>query len=93
MPVYNLRNENEFRLPNPRIEQFKKFPLYALPYEWNHAGVLTLYPNRATFKFALKDQLLAEIMTLVRCFAVEQCSFHSFIHKETSSTPLKPCAR
>jgi len=61
--AHNLRNENEFRLPNPRIEQFKKFPLYALPSEWNNAGVLTLYPNRTTFKFALKDQLLAEIVT------------------------------
>ena len=57
-----FHNNVEFRLPNPRIEQLKKFPLYALPYEWNQAGVLTLYPNRTTFKFALKDQLLAEIM-------------------------------
>ena len=31
----NLRNDNDFRLPNPRIEYFKKIPLYALPYEWN----------------------------------------------------------
>ena len=56
-----LRNENEFRLPIPRIEQFKKIPLYALPYEWNQAGELTLYSNRTTFKFALRDQLFSEI--------------------------------
>ena len=34
----NLRNENEFRLPNPRIEIFKKLPPYSLPLEWNNAG-------------------------------------------------------
>jgi len=56
----NLRNENDFRLPNPRIEFFKKIPLYALPYEWNQAGVLTLYPNKITFKHALRDQLFSE---------------------------------
>ena len=57
----NLRNENDFRLPNPRIEFFKKIPLYALPYEWNQSGVLTLYPNRITFKHALREQLFSEI--------------------------------
>jgi len=57
----NLRNKNDFRLPNPRIEFFKKIPLYALPYEWNQSGVLTLYPNRITFKHALREQLFSEI--------------------------------
>ena len=57
----NLRNDNDFTLPNPRIEQFKKFPLYALPQEWNNAAELTFYYNRTTFKHALREQLFAEI--------------------------------
>jgi hypothetical protein len=57
----NLRNINDFTLPNPRLELFKKFPIYSLPLEWNNCGVLSLYENKTTFKFALKDQLFEEI--------------------------------
>jgi len=39
----NLRNENDFALPIPRIEQFKKFPIYSLPLEWNNAGELIFW--------------------------------------------------
>jgi hypothetical protein len=59
---HNLRNLNEFTLPNPRIEQFKRFPIYSLPMEWNLERVLTLYENRTTFKLALRDQLFAELI-------------------------------
>jgi len=58
----NLRNENEFTLPIPRIEQFKKFPLYSLPQEWNAAEELVYYQNRVTFKHALREKLLTEIV-------------------------------
>jgi len=58
----NLRNENEFTLPIPRIEQFKKFPLYSLPLEWNHAGELMFYENRTTFKLALREKLFEELL-------------------------------
>ena len=58
---YNLRNANDFILPNPRIDQFKKFPIYSLPYEWNHCGDLKFYDNLITFKMALRDQLFFEI--------------------------------
>jgi hypothetical protein len=60
---HNLRNENEYLLPHPRIEFFKKIPIYSLPAAWNAAGNLRFYPNRTTFKIALKDQLLAELET------------------------------
>jgi len=59
---HNLRNVNDFTLPNPRIELFKKFPLYSLALEWNNSGVLSLYENKTTFKFALRDQLFEEIL-------------------------------
>ena len=31
-----LRNMNDYKLPPPRTEQFKKSPLYSLPLEWNN---------------------------------------------------------
>jgi hypothetical protein len=31
-----LRNADNFMLPNPRTELFKKSPLYSLPLEWNN---------------------------------------------------------
>jgi len=58
----NLRNENEFILPVPRIEQFKRMPLYSLPLEWNNAGDLTFYENRATFKHAVREKLFEELL-------------------------------
>ena len=58
---HNLRNANNFTLPNPRIEQFKKIPIYALPLEWNMAGDLIYYTNRIKFRMALKNQLFTEI--------------------------------
>ena len=59
---HNLRNSEYFTLPIPRTEKFKKSPMYSLPDEWNKAGVLTLHENKTTFKFALKDLLLAELI-------------------------------
>jgi hypothetical protein len=58
-----LRNNDEYVLPHPRIEFFKKIPLYSLPAAWNAAGTLRFYHNRITFKIALKDKLLSEIDT------------------------------
>jgi hypothetical protein len=58
---HELRNENDYVLPYPRIEFFKKIPIYSLPAAWNAAGDLRFYQNRTTFRIALKDQLLAEL--------------------------------
>jgi hypothetical protein len=57
-----LRNENDFALPTPRIEFFKKIPIYSLPAAWNEAGDIRFYQNRTTFRIALKDKLLSEIV-------------------------------
>ena len=59
---FNLRNDDDFIIPAPRIEIFKKLLLFALPTEWNNSGVLKFYANRFTFKHALKDQLIEEIL-------------------------------
>ena len=54
-----LRNENNFYLPSPKIEFFKRIPLYSLPNEWNILPAELKYQfNRFTFKIALKSYLL-----------------------------------
>ena len=53
----SLRNNNLFRIPYPRIELFKRLPLYSLPFEWNNSDVLIYYENQITFKYALRETL------------------------------------
>jgi hypothetical protein len=55
---YELRNEHELQLPFVRIESFKKFPPYSLPYEWNKLGIeLQHQSNKMTFSILLKEHL------------------------------------
>jgi len=58
----NLRNDDLYMLPNPRIELFKKLPMYSLPYEWNNSGVLKYYANVSIFKYALRESMFEEIL-------------------------------
>ena len=46
---YNLRTRALFKLPNVRLETFKKFPLYSLPFTWNNAGDVTFQTDRYTY--------------------------------------------
>ena len=55
-----LRNDDLYTLPLPRIERFKRIPLFSLPMEWNNAGDITLQENKVTFRFAVKDRLFLE---------------------------------
>jgi hypothetical protein len=59
-----LRNNDKYSLPHPRIEFFKKIPLYSLPYEWNEIGDLTFQNNKNLFKNLLRDKLLDEIIDI-----------------------------
>ena len=59
---YELRNENNFLLPRPRFEGFKKYPLYSFAKTWNESGDLRLYSNPITFKIALRNQLLEQLV-------------------------------
>jgi hypothetical protein len=56
-----LRNNNQYTLPYPRVDFFKRIPLYACPNEWNNAGDLINCTNRTTFSYVLKDKLLCEV--------------------------------
>jgi hypothetical protein len=62
---HNLRNDNLFSLPIPRIDFFKKMPLYSLPQEWNNSGVLMFYENPITFLHELRNQLFLEMEEVI----------------------------
>ena len=57
----SLRNDNLFCIPAPRVEFFKRIPLYSLPHEWNRSENLMFYDNLFTFKNVLREILLQEI--------------------------------
>ena len=59
---YELRNNDEYTLPDVRIEYFKRFPLYSFPQAWNTLGDLIFQSNRTTFQIALKDFLLNNVI-------------------------------
>jgi hypothetical protein len=59
---HNLRNFDQYTLPPPRIELFKKSPLYSLPLTWNNLGTIKLQNNRTTFQIGLKEQFIDEIV-------------------------------
>jgi len=56
-----LRNNDRYITPYPRIDIFKRTPLYACPNEWNQGGDIIHQNNRITFSIALKDKLLCEL--------------------------------
>jgi hypothetical protein len=59
---HDLRNNDFFVMPQVRIELFRRFPLYALPHEWNILGEnIRLQHNRTTFKIALTDFLFSSL--------------------------------
>jgi hypothetical protein len=60
-PNLNLRNASQYIVPNPRIDLFKKSPLYSLPKLWNELDETKLQTNRTTFKIVLCDKLLNEL--------------------------------
>ena len=55
----NLRNDNCFYLPFPRIELYKRLPIYSMASAWNNLGDLRYQYNRVTFQISLKDYLLS----------------------------------
>ena len=62
-PHLNLRNADDFYLPNPRDESFKNIPLYSFALTWNNlADEIKFQYNRVTFKIALKKHLFESLM-------------------------------
>ncbi len=60
-PTHNLRNQDDIPLPHPRIELFKRSPLYTLPYEWNKLGGDRFQQNKTTFRIAIKNTIFDKI--------------------------------
>jgi hypothetical protein len=55
----NLRNDNLYAIPHPRIELFKKSPNYTVPKAWNELSPnISAQHNKTTFLIALKEFLL-----------------------------------
>jgi hypothetical protein len=67
-----LRNADNYSLPNPRTELFKKSPLYSLPFEWNNLDENRYIRNRTTFKTALKYIFLNGLMNEVANNGINQ---------------------
>jgi len=59
---HNLRNNDDFTLPAPRYENFKRYPLYSFPNAWNNIGDVKFQRNKVTFGIALTDQLFDQLV-------------------------------
>ncbi len=59
-PDLNLRNATDIYVPFPRIDLFKRMPIYALPHTGNSHDIVRYYANRTTFKYALQVLLHLE---------------------------------
>jgi hypothetical protein len=57
---YDLRNNDDLRIPVPRIELFRKSFIYQLPVMWNNLGAVKYHINKFTFKIELKREILTE---------------------------------
>ena len=66
---YDLRNLDNFIIPKPRFEGFKKYPHYSFAKVWNESGDLRLYTN---FMYNLQNCI--EIPTTV----LEQLAMQSY---------------
>jgi len=60
---HNLRNNDDFTVPAPHYENFKKYPLYSFPYAWNNLGDVKFQRNKVTFQIALTDQLFDQLIS------------------------------
>jgi len=61
---HDLRTINNFFIPRPKSEFFKKMPPFNFPETWNNLEEAKLYVNYTTFQLALKNRLLAPLLPL-----------------------------
>jgi hypothetical protein len=53
-----LRNSDRLEITHPRIELFKKSPIYSLPKLWNELDDTRFHQCKTTFSISIKDKLL-----------------------------------
>ncbi|MBM3939250.1 MAG: hypothetical protein FJ333_11450 [Sphingomonadales bacterium] len=58
---HDLRNLNNFNLPFPRSESFKRLPPYSFIQNWNDLEESKLYANRYTFKNSVTENMLNDL--------------------------------
>jgi sarcosine oxidase/L-pipecolate oxidase len=68
-PELNLRNATDFHITHPRIELYKKLPIYSLPNTWNSHDTVRYYANRTTFHIALQELLHAPAPPFIEIIA------------------------
>jgi len=61
---HDLRTTNNFFIPRPKSEFFKKMPPFNFPETWNNLEEAKLYVNNTTFQIALKNRLLAPLLPI-----------------------------
>jgi hypothetical protein len=67
-----LRKADNFMLPNPRTELFKKSPLYSLPLEWNNLDESRYIRNKNLFKTVIKFSLLNVLIDSLQANQLDQ---------------------
>jgi hypothetical protein len=55
---HNLRNADLLAIPHPRIELYKRSPMYSLPKLWNELDETRNQNCKRTFRASVKDRLL-----------------------------------
>jgi hypothetical protein len=56
----SLRNSDELEITHPRLELYKKSPIYSLPKLWNELDDTRFQHCRTTFSISIKDKLLKD---------------------------------
>ncbi len=57
-PAYNLRNNNDYKIPKINYSFYSRSPAYSFTQLWNSSNTLTPHRNSTTFKIAVKNKLL-----------------------------------
>ena len=59
--AYNLRNPDNYVVPAPNLEFFKRMPLFTLPTLWNNLPDFKFHDNKFIFQRLLRESLFNEI--------------------------------
>jgi hypothetical protein len=60
-PARELRNANDYYIPQHRVEIVKRMPLYVFPSIWNAENIEKLNPNQFAYLKSLKKRLLSNL--------------------------------
>jgi hypothetical protein len=60
-PIRELRNANDYFIPQHRVEIVKRMPLYAFPCVWNSENNEKLNPIQPAYLKSLKKRLLLNL--------------------------------